>query len=114
MYIEATVNTTFLGFRKLSGACCAVRSMFHIRNINTFNFLCTCSFYYKYDTSFGGNSSNNGKIFTSQKKIVRTVADAQPRTSCRSYLNNLSFTFSIPVYTVINELITNQETFQIN
>ena len=107
MYIE--VNTKFLGLQidnhinwkncvkqripKLSAACYVVRLMFHISNINTFK---SISYAYvhsviKYDTSFWGNSSNNGKIFTSQKKIVRIVAGVQPRTSCRSYLNNLRF-----------------------
>ena len=108
-YIEETVNTKFLSLQidshinwkihieevinKLIGACYAVRSIVHISNINTFK---SISYAYvhsviKYDTSFWGNSSNNGKIFTSQKKIVRIVAGVQPRTSCRSYLNNLRF-----------------------
>jgi hypothetical protein len=38
----------------------------------------------KYGVILGGNSSNIGKIFTLQKKIVRIVAGAKPKTSCRS------------------------------
>ena len=34
-------------------------------------------------------SSNNGKIFTLQKKIVRTMAGAQTRTSCSSMFKQL-------------------------
>jgi len=49
---------------------------------------------------FGGNSSNSGKIFTLQKKIVRIMADAQPRTSFRSLFKQLDFTCCMPVYRV--------------
>jgi len=39
----------------------------------------------KYGIFLGGNSSNSGKIFTLQKKIVvRIMAAAQPRISCRN------------------------------
>jgi len=40
----------------------------------------------KYGIIFGGDSSNSGKIFTLQKKGVRIMAVAQPRTSCSSRL----------------------------
>jgi hypothetical protein len=42
------------------------------------------SIYYKYGIIVWGNSSNSRKIFTLQKKIIRTMAAAQPRTACRS------------------------------
>jgi len=32
---------------------------------------------------------NSGKIFTLQNKIVRVMAGAQPRTSCRSLFKQL-------------------------
>ena len=78
--------------------------MFHISNINT---LKSISYAYvhsliEYERSFCGNASNNGKIFTSQKKIVRIVAGAQPRISYKSYLN--SFRFYLFHSCVINEL----------
>ena len=88
-YIEEAVNTKFLDLQTdnhinwisnieemiptLCGACYAIRSMVHISNINTL-----ISIYYtcfhpiiKYGIIFWGNSSNNGKIFTLQKKRIR-------------------------------------------
>jgi hypothetical protein len=59
----------------------------------------------KYGIILGGNSSYSGKNFTLQKKIIRIMAVAQPRTSCRSIFNQLRDpACSMPVYTVINEL----------
>ena len=102
MYIEDTVNTKYLGLQivnniicknhieqmvpKLSGACCVVRSMINNSNINTLKSICYAYFHsiLKYVIFFVGNSSNNGKVFTLQKKIVRIMADAQPRSSCSS------------------------------
>ena len=106
-YIEETVCTKFLGLQidnhinwknhieemipKLSGECCAIRSIVHTSNINTFK-----SINYAYFHSFikcgiflGGNSSNSGKMFTLQKQIIRIMADGQPRTSCRSLFKQL-------------------------
>jgi hypothetical protein len=63
---------------KSSAACYVIRLMVHISNINSeINLLCILSFYYNIWKHFGGgNSSNSGKIFTLQKKIVRIMADA--------------------------------------
>ena len=101
-YIKETVNTKFLGLQignhlnwknhiqkmipKLSAACYAVRSMVHISNINTLKPIYYVYFHsnIKYGIIFWGNSSNSRKIFTLQKKIVKIMASAQPRISCRS------------------------------
>jgi hypothetical protein len=76
---------------KLSAACYDVRSMAHISDINIVQ-----SVYYryfhsviKYEIIFWGNSSNSGKIFTLQKKIVRLMYCAQPKTCCRSLFKQL-------------------------
>jgi hypothetical protein len=71
---------------KLSGACYAVRSMFHIRNTDTLKSVYFAYFYsiMKYGIIFCGNSSNSKKIFTSQKKTERLIAGVKPRNSCRS------------------------------
>jgi len=50
---------------------------------------------------FGCNASYSGKIFTLQKKILSIMADAQPRTLCRTIRDSA---YSMPVYTFINEL----------
>ena len=43
----------------------------------------------KCGTIFLGNSSDSGKIFTLLRKIIRIMADAQPRMSCRSLCKEL-------------------------
>jgi hypothetical protein len=120
---EEMVNTKFHGLQmdnhlnwknniekiipKLSGACCALRLMVYIGNINTLKSIYYAYFHsiIKYGMVFGDNSSNSGKIFTLQKKIFRIMADAQPRTSCRSPFKQLE---SVPVpcqyYIFINDL----------
>ena len=67
---------------KLSGTCYAVRLMVHISNINILKSIYYAYFHsvIKYGIIMGGNSSNNGKIFTLQKQIVRHMTGAQPRT----------------------------------
>jgi len=71
---------------KVSGACYAIRLLIHISNINTFKSI-YCVYLHsiiKYELTVWGNSSKSGNIFTLQKKIIRVMAGAQPRTSCRS------------------------------
>ena len=93
-YIEDTLNTIFLGLQidnhinwkndtektipKLGGASYAIRLMVHISNKNTLK-----SIYYAYFHSimeYGKivwcNSTNSGKIFTLQKKIIRIMDHA--------------------------------------
>jgi IS1 family transposase len=133
-YIEETINTKFLGLQidnhltwknhidqmvpKLSGACYAVRSMYHISNINTLK-----SIYFAYINSiikhrinFWGNSSNSKKIFTLQKKIIRIMVGAQPRTPRRSLFKKLEI-LPIPcqyIFSLMNFILKNQENFQTN
>jgi hypothetical protein len=58
----------------------------YISNSNTLKSMYYAHFHsiIKYGIIFWGNSSNSGKIFTLQKKFVRIMAAAQPRTSYRS------------------------------
>ena len=44
---------------------------------------------YNLEQFFWSNSSNSGKSFTLHKKIIRILAGAQPRTSCRSPFKQL-------------------------
>jgi hypothetical protein len=65
---------------------------------------------------FWGNSSYSIKIFILQKTIIRILADAQPRTSCRSLFKKLQ-SLSIPcqyIQSILNFVVNNQETFQTN
>jgi hypothetical protein len=100
-YTEEIVNTKFLGIRldnhlnwkdytgqiipKLSAACYVVTQMLHIRNNNTLKSIYFAYFhsFVKYGIIFWGNSSNSTKVFTLQKKIIRIMVGAHPRTSCR-------------------------------
>jgi hypothetical protein len=65
---------------------------------------------------FCNNSFNSGKIFTLKKKILRIMAGAQPRTSCRSILKQLEI-LPFPSHSIIslmNFFVNNQEKFQTN
>ena len=61
--------------------------MVHVSNINALNLLCILII--KSGIIFWGNSINSGKIFTLQKKIVRIMAGAQPKTSSKSLFKQL-------------------------
>jgi hypothetical protein len=94
-YIEETISTKFLDlqidnhltwknridqmFSTLSGACYAVRSMYHISNINILKSIYFAYFHYiiKYRIIFWGNSSSSKKIFTLQKKIIIIMVGAE-------------------------------------
>ena len=97
-HIELMIST-------LSGASYAVWSMIHIRNISTLKSI-YFAFYnsiLKYGIIFWHNSSSSAKIFTLQKKIIRILAGAPSRTSCRSlFLKKLEI-LPIPMYTFITE-----------
>jgi hypothetical protein len=102
----------------VSGACHGIRSMVHISNINTLKSIYYAYFHFiiKYGISFLGNSSNIGKIFTLQKKIIRIMAGAQLRTSCRSLFIQLEI-LPVPIqykFSLMNFIINNQEIFQTN
>jgi IS1 family transposase len=103
---------------KLSVACYAVKSTFHISNINTLKSIYFTYFHsiIKYWIVFWGNSSNSRKIFTLQKKIIRIMVDARPRTPCRSLFKKLEI-LPIPwqyIFSLMNFSVNNQENFQTN
>jgi hypothetical protein len=80
-YKEEIMNITFCGLYignhlnwwnvmeemvpKRSGACCAVRSLVHVSNINTIKSIYYAYFHslIKYGTILCSNSANTGKIF---------------------------------------------------
>jgi hypothetical protein len=97
-YIEEAVHLKFLGIQidnhlnwkdhidqiipKLSAACYMVRQMYYICNNNTLRSIYFAYFHSiaSYGIILGGNSSYNKKIFTLQKRIVRIMVGAHPRT----------------------------------
>jgi hypothetical protein len=133
-YIEVVVHTKFLGLHpdnhlnwnnhtdqiipKLSAACYAVRQMYHFINQNTRKSIYFAYFHsiVKYGIIFWGNSPNSRKIFTLQKKIIRIMIEAYPRTSCRRLFKKLDI-LPVPsqyIYSLMNLFVNNQENFQIN
>jgi hypothetical protein len=113
--IDCILNTMV---PKLSGACYAVRAMYHISNINTLKSIYFAYFHsvIKYGIIFWGNSSNSKKIFTLQKKIIRIMVSAQPRTPYRSLFKKLVI-LPIPshyIFSLMNFILNNQENFQTN
>jgi hypothetical protein len=103
---------------KLSQAYFAIRSMFHIGNISTLKSIYFAYFHsiIQYGIIFGGNSSNSRKIFTLQKKIIRIMVGAHPRTQCRNIFKKLEI---LPVtcqyiFSLMNFFVNNQENFQIH
>jgi hypothetical protein len=103
---------------KLSGACFAVKSVFHIVSINTLK-----SFYFayfhsimKYGIISGGNLSNSKRIFTLQKKIIRIMAGIKPRNLYRSMFKKLEI-LPLPrvyIFSLTNFTVNNLELFQTN
>jgi hypothetical protein len=97
---------------KLRAACYAVRSMFHISNINTLKSIYFAYFHsiVQYGIIFGGNSTNSRKIFTLQKKIIIIMVGAHPRTPCRSIFKKLEI-LPVPcqyIFSLMNFLVDNQ------
>jgi hypothetical protein len=103
---------------KLGGACYAVRWVVHISNITTFKSIYFAYFHsvIKYGIIFWGNSSNSGKIFTLQKKTVRIMVVAKPRTSCWSLFkkSEILLVQCQYVFSLMTLIVNNQEYFQTN
>jgi IS1 family transposase len=99
-------------------SCYAVRSVFHIGNITTLKSIYFTYFHsiIKYGIIFWVNSSNSGKIFTLQKKIIRIMVGAQSRTPCRSLFKKLEI-LPVPcqyIFSLLSFIVNNQEKFQTN
>jgi hypothetical protein len=70
----------------------------------------------KYGIIFWGNSSSSRKTFTLQKKIIRFMVGAHPRTPCRSLFKKLEI-LPVPcqyIFSLMNFFVNNQENFQTN
>jgi hypothetical protein len=129
-YIEEVTNIQFLGLQidkhlnwknnipKLSGACYVLRSMVHASDITTLKSIYVAYFHssIKRGITVWGNFSSSAKIFTLQKKIIRILAAAPPKTLCRSLFKNLEI-LPIPcdcILSKLNFVVNNQESFQTN
>jgi hypothetical protein len=86
--------------------------MDHISNITTLKWIDYACFHsiIKYWVIVWGNPSSGGKIFTLQKKIVRIMAGAQPRTSCRNLFKQLQI-LPVPcqyILSLMNFIVSDQ------
>jgi hypothetical protein len=103
---------------KLSVACYAVRSMFHISKINTLKSIYFTYFHaiIKHGIIFWGNSSNTRNIFTLQKKIIKIMVGAPARIPCRNLFKKLE-SLRVPgqyIFSLMNFFVNNQENFRTN
>jgi hypothetical protein len=97
--------------------CPACLILLHISNITTLKSIYFAYFHsvIQYGIIFWGNSSNSGKIFTLQKKIIRIMVGAWPRTPCRSLFKKLEI-LPVPcqyIFSLMNFIVNNQN-FQTN
>jgi len=117
--IEEAVNLKFLGIKidnhltwrnhidqinpKLSVACYMVRQMYHICNNDTLRSVCFAYFHFIaiYGIILWGNSSCSRKIFTLQKRIIRIMMVAHPRTSSRELFKKLDILIIPSLYIYI-------------
>jgi hypothetical protein len=106
-YIEEAVNLKFLGIKidshlnwknhidqiipKLSAVCYIARQMYYVCDNDTLRSIYFAYFHSiaRYGIIFWGNSPNNRKIFTLQKRIIKIMVGAHTRTSCRKLLKKL-------------------------
>jgi hypothetical protein len=115
IHIQEKVNTKFLVGQMilvLDWLYYAIRLMVHINNMNSPKAIYYACFHcvIKYEITFWGKASNNGKIFTLEKKFIRIMAGAQPRSSCRCLFKQLRHSnCSMSIY-----ILNNQENFQNN
>jgi hypothetical protein len=92
--------------------------MYHFVNQNTLKSIYFAYFHsvVMYGIMFWGNSPNSRKIFTLQKKTMRIMIGAHPRTSCRRLFKKLDIV-PLPsqyIYSLMNLFVNNQEHFQRN
>jgi IS1 family transposase len=92
--------------------------MYYICNYDTLRLIYFAYFHsiVSYGIILGGNSSNSGKIFNLQKRIIRIMMGAHPRTSCRKLFKKLDM-LTVPsqcIYWLMSFLIGSQEKFQMN
>jgi len=121
--IEGAVNLKFHGIHidnhltwrnhideiipKLSVACFMVRQMCHICNNDILRSIYFAHFHsiVSYGIILWGISSDSRKIFTLQKRTIRIMMGAHPRTSCRELFKKLEI-LTIPsqyIYILIDE-----------
>jgi hypothetical protein len=59
----------------------------------------------RYGIIFGGSSSNSKMIFTLQKRLVRIMAGAKPRYSCRSPFYEIKIYLNRHCFYSVNEFL---------
>jgi len=95
-----------------------VRQMYYICNNDILKSIYFAYFHSiaSYDIIWGGNSSYSKKIFTLQKRVIRIMVGAHPRTSCRRLFKKLDI-LTVPsqyIFSLMSFFIGNQENIQTN
>ena len=90
-HIEQLVN-------KMCSACYALRNVKHIVPEDTLRIIYFAHIHaiISYSIIFWGSSYHANKVFTLQKKIIRTITNTEPRDSCRTDSKKLKIIIYIP------------------
>jgi hypothetical protein len=77
---------------KLSVACFSIRNLIHSLNLDILHMLYFVYFHslFQYGIIFWGNSTHAQQVFKLQKRVVRVMSGAGPRSSCRSLFRKLN------------------------
>jgi hypothetical protein len=103
---------------KVYAVCFALRRLFYVLNIDA---VWMVDFAYfpsmiKYGNILGGNSTNTGQVFLSQKRIIRTIVRVGCTCTCRGLFRKLHI-IPVPclcVFALIMFVFNNIENFQTN
>jgi len=82
----------------MCSACYALRNVKHIVPENTLRIIYFAHIHaiISYGIIFSGSSYHANKVFTLQKKIIRTITNTEPRDSCRTDSKKLKIIIYIP------------------
>jgi hypothetical protein len=101
---------------KLNSACFAMRTVTSFAKIETFKFVCFGYFHsiMSYGIIFWGNSTDFKKMSYIQKKIIRIMAGAKRRVSCRELFKkfNILPLASEFLLSLLSFVVDNIEKFQ--
>jgi hypothetical protein len=104
--------------KKLNSACFAIRSLKSLLSINDLKmiYFAYAHSVIAYGIAFWGNAINSKSVFIVQKRIIRSIMNANPRAICREffkYLNILPF-YSQYILSILLLVVKNTHLFVLN
>ena len=101
---------------KLYTTSFALICLFYVLNIDAVWIVDVAYFYsmIKNGIILGGNSTNTGEGFLSQKRIIRTIVGVECTNLCRGLVRNLTFYLFLFVFSLIMFVYNNLDCFQTN